>query len=812
MTFWMDLRHALRLLHRSPAATAIIVLTLALCIGANTAIFSVVDAALLRPLPYPEPDRLVRVVTHYRGRGAENDSVGQDGRTWELVRDHATYLDSAVYGGTSGVNFAAEGNVQYVKQQRVSSGFFRVLGVQPLIGREFTPTEDRSGGPPVAILSYSLWRRVFRQDPAVVGKTLMLRGEPYTVVGIMPENFRSNATVDLWTPLRPSTTGEGGGINYALIGRLKDGVTWAQADAQIEAVGVPRIQAMKLPEGVHVRLRLMSLQEGQTQDVRKPLLIVWAAVGLVLLIGCANVTSLLLARGATRSREMATRMALGSGRRAIVMQLLVETLVLAILGGAAGLLAGYAGLAGLKVLAVSRFGIVQTAHLDVRVLAATAGLSILVSLLVGIFPAFEAGAVDLRNALSEAGGRGVAGVRKRWPRKLLVAGEVALAVMLLIGAGLLIRTLARFYHLTPGFDPAHIVTASFSLQDKRYSEGQRVNQLFETGLARIRALPGVEAAGAGLTLPFERGLNVGFQRADGPGAGPAFLITNSCYVTPGYFEALRIPLMRGRAIRDGDSANSASVVVVNEAFVKRYFARQSPLGSHLAFGNETREVVGVVGDVEQGAGFGNFGPLGAVPGVYIPVAQTDADFLKMVHAWYQPDWIIRAAGSPSTVIRAVQEIATSIDPLLPISEFRSMDDVRSGTLSFERFQATLLGTLAGLAFLLAVVGIYGLMAQSVAERSRELGIRMALGATLAQAIREATLPGVMLAVAGVAAGCVLAGLSSRVLKHLMWGVSTTDAATYAGVAGALLLVASIASLAPALRIARLNPADTLREE
>lgn len=805
----MNLRHAFRILTQSPATTAIIVLTLALCIGANTAIFSVVDATLLRPLPYPDPDRLIRVVTHYQSAAGESDSVGQDGRTWEAIRDHATFLDSSVFGSASGVNMAAAGSVQYVKQQRVGAGFFHVLGIAPLVGREFTPEEDRPGGPPLTVLSFAVWRRVFHQDPAVVGQTLLLRGEPYTIVGVMPESFRSSAPADLWTPLKPARNGEGGGINYRVVGRLKPGVTWAAADGQMESVGA---QILKAGKRTTVRLKLVTLQQGQTQDLRKPVLILWAAVGLVLLIGCANVASLLLARAAARSREIATRMALGGGRGAIIRQLMTEALVLALLGGATGILVGYFGLAGLKALGAKTYGIVETARLDGRVLLATGILSLLVSVLAGIFPALEAGAVDLRNALSEAGGRGVAGMRKRWSRRVLVAGEIAIAVLLLIGAGLLIRTVAFFYQLRPGFDPNHVISASFSLQDARYRTAQLVNQLFDAGLDRMRALPGVEAAGAGLSLPYEAALNTGFQRVDGPEASDQYLLTNFYYITPGYLEALRIPVLSGRAILTGDTATTAAIVLVNQAFVKHYLSRQTPVGSHLDFGKDVREVVGVVGDVQQSANYGEFAPLAPIPAVYIPATQTNDGFLRVVHTWFPPSWVVRTAGAPASAIQSIQNIANAIDPLVPIAEFRTLDDIRAATLSTQRFQATLLGSLSALALILAIVGIYGLMSQSVMERRRELGIRMAIGATLPQAIREAILPGLQLALAGVAAGCVLAVASTRVLKHLVWGVSTSDPATYVGVAVGLLLVAATASLLPALRITRLNPADTLREE
>jgi predicted permease len=812
MNLWTDFRHALRILRRSPAASFLIVATLALSIGANTAIFSVVDATLLRPLPFPEPARLARIVTHFKAQGAEGDQVEQNGRAWELIRDHAAFLDTAVYSnGASGVNLSAAGHVQHVQQQRVGAGFFRVLGILPQVGREFTAQEDHAGGPPLAVLSHSLWKQIFQEDPGAVGKSLLLKGEPYTIVGVMPESFHTNVPADLWTPLQASASGEGGGTNYAVAARLKPGATWAQADSQLESIGGPLFKNVR--QGSSARLHLISLQDGDTQDLRKPLLILWGAVGLVLLIGCANLTSLLLAKAATRSREIATRMALGGGRGAIIRQLLVEALVLAVIGGAAGLLVGYAGLQGLKKLAADQYQMVASAHLDARVLLVTALLSLFVSLLAGVFPAVEAGAVDLRNALSEAGGRGGSGRRKRWSRRLLVSGEVALAVMLLIGAGLLVRTVTHLYQLRSGFDPAHVITASFSLQDARYSEGARVSQLYESGLARISALPGVESVGAGLTLPYQRGLNTGVRRVDGPQVDTEWQITNFDYVTPGYLETLKVPLLRGRLIRSSDGPKSAQIALVTEAFARQYLSRQDPIGSHLDFGNkEIREVVGVVGDVQQSSGFGDFGPLAPAPNVYVPVAQVDGAFLKLVHVWFDPSWVVRVAGAPAGVIPGIQNAASAIDPLLPIAEFRTFDDLRRQSVASERLQATLLASLSGLALVLAIVGIYGLMSQSVLERKRELGIRMALGATMSEAIREATLPGVLLAVAGVAVGCVLAGLSAKVFTHLVWGVTTTDPGTYAGVAAGLLLVAGLASLIPALRITRLNPADTLRDE
>jgi len=807
-----DLRYATRVLRKSPTFTAAAVATLALCIGANTAIFSVVDAVLLRPLPYPQHERLAAVSRFWKEKGASGDNTPQTGSTWEAVRDGATYLDSAAFSdGSKGVNFTAGGSVEYVQQQRVSAGFFRVLGIAPLIGREFSADEDRKGGPAVTLLSYALWKRIFHEDPTIVGQAVTLRGEPYTVLGVLPASFRSTAPADLWTPLRPIANGEGGGSNYHIVSRLRPGATWAQADAQIEAVGAP-----VLPKSLDkVRLRLISFQRGLTSDVRKPLLMLWAAVGLVLLIGCVNIAGLLLARAAGRTREMATRMALGSGRAALIRQMLAESVLVGLCGGAAGAALGWLGVKGLKVLAQDSLNVWQTVDLNWRVLAATGCASIAAGILFGLYPALVASRLEIRAALGEAG-RGVAGARNPWPRRLLVASEVALSVVLLVGAGLLIRTFAHLQGLNPGFDAHGVISASLSLQDARYATSQSVNRLFDQSLSRIRELPGVESAAVTLSLPYESTLNTGLRRLDGVHADAAkeYQITNFLYVTPEYFRVLRIPLLRGRVLTSADAGATAPVVMVSEAFVKMYLRDDQPLGRHLDLGfGDRREIVGVAGDVQQKSGWGEeYGPVAPVPAVYVPAAQTDDKFLQLVHGWFSPSWIVRTAGPPEGVIAGMQRALEAVDPRLPFAGFHSMEDVRYRALAQERFQAALLGALAGLAMLLAAVGIYGLIASSVAERTRELGIRLALGATVPQAMRAVALPGVVLALAGVAAGSVLAGFASRILGHVVWGVRPGDPLTFVAVGVGLLAVAAAASFLPALRVTRLNPAETLRQE
>ena len=504
---WSDIRFAARQLRKAPAFAFTVVGTLALCLGANTAIYTVVDRLFLRPLPYPNASRLAMIVRVAEKGGISQTDNSQTGQMWEIVRDHATFLDSAVYGLPSGVNLVAGGRVEYVEQQRVSANFFHVLGVLPQIGREFRRQEDVPGGPPLAILSHGLWKRDFFGDPHIVGRTMELRGAPYTVIAVMPQGFRTDQPADLWTPLEPSTSGEGGGDNYGIIARLKPGVTLAQANGQLASITRSAIDAMHIPKGVRVIEAAVPLQFGLTYDMRSKGKLMWSAVALVLLIGCVNIAGILLARSATRSREIATRLALGASRARIVRQLLAEAFLLALGGGLLGLLVGRLALAGLVRLNPHEFEMWGPLHLDLRVMAVMLAAALATSLLFGLFPAWEATSVELRAALSEAG-RSSAGGRRQWKRQALVFAEVALGVVLVVGAGLLIRTLATLLNANPGFNPAHVLTASLSLQDARYRTSAAGARLFRESLARIRQIPGVESAAALTGLPYQRPLNL----------------------------------------------------------------------------------------------------------------------------------------------------------------------------------------------------------------------------------------------------------------------------------------------------------------
>jgi len=806
-----DLRYAVRVLRKNPAFTITAVATLALCIGANTAIYTVVDRVLLRPLPYPQPERLAQVMTHF-ARGY--DQGGQTGGTWEVLRDGVTSVDLATSSGgfgSIGVNMVVGTHAEYVAQQRVSAGFFRVLGVAPARGREFTAEEDRPNGPAAAVLSHRLWMRLFNGDAGAIGRSITLRGEPHTIVGVMPDGFTSGEPADLWTPVRPCRTCEGGGQNYGIIARLKPGVSWAEADADVAAVAQAAMDDLYRVPGNPAHERLLPLQRIETREVRQPILILWGAVAMVLLIGCVNVAGLLMARGVARAPEIATRMALGGGRGAILRQLLTESLVLAVAGGVAGAALGYAGSRVFASLLKDAFGVAPGGlGLDGRVLAATAAIALGTSLVFGVVPALQASRVNLRTALVDAGSASIAGAARSWPRRVLVVAEVALGVVLLVGAGLLIRTVDGLVNLRSGFDATHVMTATLSLQDARYQSADRVNRFFDASLARMREITSVESAAAALTLPYERALNVGGRWVGVEPGADRIPIMNLTYVTPAYFETLRIPVVRGRVFTEADASGAAPVMVVNQAFVARNSKDQDPIGRQVTSGGVSRTIVGIVGDIQQKAGWGNFGPVAAVPASYIPAAQTDDGMLKTVHAWFAPSWFVRLRGPHAGIVAAMSQAVEAVDPLMPFAKFRTIDDVRGEAIAMQRAQAVLLGALAGLALLLAAVGLYGLVANTVAERRRELGIRIALGASSRQALVSAALPGFLLALAGVAIGVGAARLGASALRHLVWGVSVADPLTFAAATITVLAVAAIATLVPALRVIRLNPIKALR--
>jgi predicted permease len=802
-TTMRDVRYGVRMLRKTPGFAVAAIAILAVTIGANAAVFTLVDRLIVRPLPYPQADRLGTIIRHYERGGRSEPGYQTDGATWLAMRDGLPNLDIAlVGGGVSGVNLTAHDEIAFVQQQRVSAGFFRVLGVPPALGREFTSDEDRPGGPSVVVLSHLVWSRALGADRDIVGRAITLRGEPFVVVGVMPDGFHSNVPADVWTPLRPSTQGEGSGGNYGLVARLRSGARWTDVEHQVDVIGSVLVrERFHPPPDVRMTFRMVPWQEAVTRSVRQPLLVLWAAVLIVLLIGCVNIAGLLLARSAARAPEIATRMAIGGGRGAIVRQLLVESLVLSAGGAAAGIALGYVLWRGISEQLAETIALPTNPDLRVLLIASAAALG--TSLLFGLFPALHASRTDVRSMLIDAAG-GVAGRSRQWPTRILVVSQVALGIVLVVGAGLLLRAFNHLTQLRSGVDATNVVAGTMSLQDARYRTSESVNTLFTRSLRRIAGMPGVEYAAVALSLPYERTLNNGWRFEDEP--GPPREAIALTYVTPDYFRALKIPVVRGRAFDDRDTTASPLVIAVNEAFVRQYSRGGDLLGRHLTLGGPSDpalEIVGVVGAIQQLSTFGNLGPVAAVPGTYVPAAQFAESGFPLAHTWFQPSWIVRTNG-PIAIIPSLQRALREIDPRLTFNKFRTIQDVQDEAMTPSRIQALLLAALAGIALALCVAGVYGVVANSVVERRRELGVRMALGATPMQTVRTAAAAGIGLAACGTVVGLLLALLVTAVMRQMVFGLPVDDPLTLFAAAGTVALAASAAAIIPALRTLRLN--------
>jgi predicted permease len=805
-----NLRFALRGMLRNPLLTGTFVLTLGLCIGASTAVYSVVDAVLWRPLPYPNPDRLALVVTYDPAHGVDPGYNAVDGSAWERIRDGADMFERAVFSDwPSGVNLTADDAAAYVQQQRVSAGFFRTLGVSPLIGREFEGSEDRPGGPAVAILSHEIWRRTFNREPEIVGRTIRLKGEAHSVVGVMPAGFRSSYPTDVWTPLKPSRTGEGSGTNYKALVRIPPGMSWEEADARIGGIKAVRPSREDAPER---RFGLIPLSQAMTWEMQQPLLLLLGAILLMLLVGCANLAGLQIARAMARRPEIATRQALGGGAGAILRQMITENLMLGLLGGLAGLAIAYLGMGGLEALVRAHFDTWQTIRLDGRALAAAFGLTVLATLLFGLAPVLQVRKFDVRGVLA-GGSRTVVGSGGHRLRKAFLVGEVALVTALLFAAGLLVRSYGYLDRLDPGFDAEGLLTVQISLDDARYASGREVNRLFDETLAGIRCLPEVSSAAVALTLPYERPLNMPFKVVgveDPPGE---YRIANVVYVTPGFFQTLGIRLLRGRDLEEADGTATAPVLVANQAFVEANLAGRQSIGSRLTFGGREYEIVGIAGDVQQSSGgWGSSEPIWKSPTLYIPAAQAGDGFFRGIHIWFSPSWLVRTSRSPSGLAAAVTGAIHAVDPDMPVARVTLLSDVMATALARPRFEATFLAVVAAFALLLAVVGLYGLVANEVVERTTEMGLRMALGATPGKAVWTVGTPGLQLTILGLLVGGILTAITAPWIGRAIWGVVPYDPVTIGFVAVCITVLAAAASFMPASRIARLEPSHILREE
>jgi predicted permease len=806
--FMTDVRYGTRSLLRAPGFAAAAIVTLGLGIGANTAIFTVVNAVLLRPLPYPQPEQLVRLVRHHR------DGLGSslNGRRYLFFRDHLRSVEAlSAQAGLGSMNLVDGDAAEFVTVAGVSKEYFTVIGVRPALGEPFAAEHDVVGGPDVLILGHALWQRLFGRDASIVGRTVSLADRPYTVIGVMPASFDQMWRAGLLVPLRPGLTGRGGGFNYSVTGRLRDRATIEQASSEAAAVWQSfkaeyptAILRNELPSG------FLTLQETLALPVRQALLVMAGAVGLLLLIACANTANLLLARASGRGREFAVRAALGASRGRIVRQMLTESVLLAAAGGVLGLGLAHLMVRALLALTPPAYLVVSDVAIDGTVLAAAMLATLGTGFLFGLAPALSTSRADLVEAFKDDGARSIGSRRSGWLRRSLVVGQVALCMLLLIGAGLLLRTFLNLRAVDPGFDTRGVMTARMSLHGERYSTPDAVTRLFEDGLARIRAIPGVRSAAVVSGVPLEQALNLNVDVLDGPeDERVQDALTDWRYATAGYFDTMGIRIVAGRAVGESDRAGAPPVAVVSEEFARRLFRGTSrALGRHIRVfdADGAIEIVGVAKDLKEG------GLRGRQPMVmYVPAAQAHTQALRTTHSYFAVNWIVRADRADAALSRQIEEAMRTIDPKQPFSLFRTMDESRSRAVAIERFQMTLLGVFAVIGLLLATAGIYGLISYTVAQRTREFGIRAALGATRRQILWSVLRQGAFMAVGGVAAGCIAAIFATRVLRNFVWGVSPLDATTFAMVAAILIAVSCAASLIPALRAVRLNPVAALRE-
>ncbi len=807
-TLRQDVRYSLRRLRAAPAFAATVIVTLALGIGANTAIFSVVNALLLRPLPYHAPERLVTIEHLYPSLDGLQAPVSAPG--FADYRDETTSFARMAVSAGWGPNLTGTGEPERLTGARVSGHYFETLGVAPLLGRALRPEEDRPGDERVVVLSHGLWLRLFGGDSSAVGRRLQLNGDAYEVVGVMPPGFRDffNRRAELWRPLAlppEQYTGPGRTSEWLnLTARLKPGVPPERAQLELREFAERLKQEYADAYPRDWSLVLTTLTDKGTGDARPALLVLLGAVGFVLLIACANVANLLLARGAARTREVAVRTALGAPRRALVRQLLVESLLLALLGGAVGLLIGWVGVRALVAWNPADLAWASDIRVDGVVLAFTALVAVVTGVVFGLAPALQTTRADVQTTLRE-GGRGLQAERgTQTLRRALVVAEVALALVLLAGSGLLLKSFARLQGVDPGFETERLLTFNVALPAAKYASDTQRIAFFDALLPRLAAIPGVQAAGGTSDLPFGGGWSTGSFAVEGhtPAEGEPNPWGDIRYVTPDFHRTLGVRLLRGRFLQESDGPASPPVVVVDEEMVRRYWPDADPIGKRITFGPDSApewiEVVGVVGHTMHEG-------LDADARVQLYFSYRQANLGQMTVA-------LRTVGDPLRLTGAARAAVREQDPDQPISNVRTMDDLVSATVGSRRLAAVLLTVFAGVALLMAAVGIYGVMSFAVAQRTRELGVRMALGAHRGDVLRLVVRQGLGLVLVGVAVGLVGALGLTRLIASQLYAVRPTDPATFATVAVTLVLIALLAILVPAARATRLDPVVALREE
>jgi putative ABC transport system permease protein len=812
-TLLQDIRYGIRMLAKNPGFTAIAVLTLALGIGANTAIFSVVNAELLRPLPFRDPGQLVRVATANARLHTVSGAVSYpDFADWRsqnhVFQDIAAYVDSS---------FALTGTERpaHLQAATVTAGMFNLLGVSPELGRGFLPVDDEPHHH-VAILSHGLWKERFGGDPQIIGRVITLDNSAYTVVGVMPANFQyllQRETPALWSsfsPMRESTTDsptmadERDAHFLRVIARMKPGVKVAEAQANMDVITASL--AKQYPDSnKYFSARVVSEQEELTHSIRPALFVMIVAVGFVLLIACVNVANLLLARATSRTREIAIRSALGAGRQRVVRQLLTESFLLALMAGALGLLLAMWGSAALVRFSPANLPRIAEIRIDGWVLAFTMGLSLATGMLFGLAPALQVSHGNIVDALKEGALSSTAGRGRHALRGALVIVEMALALALLVGSGLLIRSLVHLQNVDPGFDPHNIMTSNVDLPDAKYSDAKKA-QYFRDLMPQLKALPGVQLAAAIYPLPMGGDeIRTNFQIDGHPVAKSEAPHTSLRDITPDYFATMRIPILQGRDFGAQDAVASTPVVIINEDLARQAFPDENPIGKHIkldvaegASEPQMREIVGVVGNVK----FHDLSDEWA-PESYIPYAQVSFGSLTLV---------VRAAQDAHSLARPMAETVRSLDNDLPTYAPETVEEYLNGTIAQPRFNTYLLGIFAALAMLLTAVGLYGVISYSVAQRTHELGIRMALGGQPRDVLRLIVGQGLRLAAFGVGIGLIVAVALTHFLSSMLFGVSAADPVSYLAVVSLLLSVVVVACYVPARRAMRVDPMVALRYE
>jgi putative ABC transport system permease protein len=805
-TLWQDLRYGARTLLKNPGFTLIAVLTLGLGIGANTAIFSVANTALLRPLPYQNPDELVMVWETAPKLGfPHNDVAPANFIDW---RDqNQVFTQIAAFGGAS-LSLTGRGEPERIEGMRVSASLFPLLGVAPALGRVFTEQEDRSDAQGVIVLSHSLWQRRFGGDTGVIGQSLTLNNHSYTVIGVMPAHFRfPGREQEFWTPMafEPDEAAGRGDHYLSVAARLKPGVTRQQAQAEMDTIAA-RLQRQYPRTNTDQGVALVPLHEEFAGAIRKPLLILMGVVGFVLLIACANLTSLLLARATQRASELTIRAALGATRMRLIRQLLTESVLLALSGGAVGALLAIWGVDLLETLVPENLAQARGVVVDGRVLGFSAAVSLLTGVAFGLAPALQISKLNLTEALKE-GGRSGAGSRGRL-RGALVVGEIALSLVLLTGAGLMIKSFYRLTGVDPGFQPDKTLTMRMQLSGEKYGDSVKRRAFYDQMLQQLQSIPGVQSAGVITQLPLAtQGLSFSFS-LEGQPPLPSANLPQAAFrvISQDYFRAIGIPLMRGRSFTPQDTADAQAVVVINRTMAERFWPGQESLGKRFKVGSSDSPnpwfvVVGIVGDVRQSS-------LDQVlkPEMYVSHLQ-DRRFFAIPR-----DLVVRTVGDPLAMAAAVRAEIWKLDKDLPLYRALTMEQMLSASVAGQRFNMLLLTVFAALALLLAAVGIYGLMSYATAQRTREIGVRLALGARASDVLRLVMKQGLILTISGVAAGLAGAFALTRVMTGLLFGVSATDPVTFTLIAALLTLVALLACWIPARRATKVDPMVALRCE